>query len=252
MMAYENHHPFKFCLRSSFLKAPERIQNYEESHQNKIKTVLETIEELPILNETKPLENENKSGEESPDRATYKPDHQQTQTKILNANKSRNIKELSSENKIVAIRNDGKRSLKMNSKSPGIDQRNSNQKMQLENLHKCSKSNLSSSKSQTKNAFDRPPVWKSSISQSSRVCTRRWDMKKCQNSKFAYDLSSDELKVIENFKNPMKPLAKDELKLLTSGQRSGYLTQRYLLSPESKYNYPEATSWRIGWLQRIS
>lgn len=251
MMAYETHHPFKFCLRSSFLKARERIQNYEESNQYEMRTVLENIEEFPILNETKPLENENKSGEECPDKATYKSDHMQTQTNVLKANKSEHIKELTSENKIVAIRNDSKRSLKLNSKSPGIDQRNSNKKMQLENLHKCSKSNLSSSKSLTKNAYNRPPVWKSSHLQSSRV-TRRWDMHKGQNSKFAYDLSSDELKVIENFKNPMKPLAKDELKLLTSGQRSGYLTQRYLLSPESKYNYPEATSWRIGWLQRIS
>ncbi|XP_023306519.2 uncharacterized protein LOC111688266 [Lucilia cuprina] len=71
------------------------------------------------------------------------------------------------------------------------------------------------------------------------------------SSEFAYDLSRDELKFVGKFSRPMKPLPEAERQLLKNGQRKEYLTQRYEHSPVIKYNYPEATSWRIGWLQQI-
>ncbi|XP_065368690.1 uncharacterized protein LOC135961122 [Calliphora vicina] len=71
-----------------------------------------------------------------------------------------------------------------------------------------------------------------------------------QSSEFAYDLSRDELKFAGRFRGPMKPAPDAERQLLKNGQRREYLTQRYEHSPVVKYNYPEATSWRIGWLQQ--
>ncbi|XP_037812128.1 uncharacterized protein LOC119603915 [Lucilia sericata] len=71
------------------------------------------------------------------------------------------------------------------------------------------------------------------------------------SSEFAYDLSRDELKFVGKFSRPMKPLPEAERHLLKNGQRKEYLTQRYEHSPVIKYNYPEATSWRIGWLQKM-
>ncbi|XP_033246906.1 uncharacterized protein LOC108158313 [Drosophila miranda] len=47
--------------------------------------------------------------------------------------------------------------------------------------------------------------------------------------------------------DPMKSVPAAELELLRSGQRSTYLERRYEHSPDDKYNYPEATSWRYGW-----
>lgn len=49
------------------------------------------------------------------------------------------------------------------------------------------------------------------------------------------------------FKGPMKTVPANERELLKSGQRGAYLALRYEHSPDRKYNYPEATSWRIGW-----
>ena len=71
-----------------------------------------------------------------------------------------------------------------------------------------------------------------------------------QYSPFDYDLSREEQKFAREFSTPMKPPAEAEMELLKKGQRKEYLTQRYEHSPVTKYNYPEATSWRIGWLQR--
>uniref|UniRef100_A0A1B0AP16 Sperm microtubule inner protein 1 C-terminal domain-containing protein n=1 Tax=Glossina palpalis gambiensis TaxID=67801 RepID=A0A1B0AP16_9MUSC len=65
---------------------------------------------------------------------------------------------------------------------------------------------------------------------------------------FAYDLSRDESKFVGSFKSPMKPASEAERELLRNG-RVAYLNNRYEYSPGRKYNYPEATSWRIGWFQ---
>ncbi|KAM7344126.1 uncharacterized protein ACRADG_010961 [Cochliomyia hominivorax] len=89
--------------------------------------------------------------------------------------------------------------------------------------------------------------WKSSfISSGSRYHLSR----RPQTAQFAYDLSRDELKFSGHFRSPMKPLPDAESELLKHGSRREYLNQRYEHSPKSKYNYPEATSWRIGWLQQ--
>eukprot|EP00099_Drosophila_melanogaster_P020450 NP_611921.1 uncharacterized protein Dmel_CG13581 [Drosophila melanogaster] len=52
--------------------------------------------------------------------------------------------------------------------------------------------------------------------------------------------------------DPMKAVPAAELQLLQSGQRTTYLERRYERSPDDKYNYPEATSWRYGWFHRES
>uniref|UniRef100_A0A1A9VIC7 Sperm microtubule inner protein 1 C-terminal domain-containing protein n=1 Tax=Glossina austeni TaxID=7395 RepID=A0A1A9VIC7_GLOAU len=64
---------------------------------------------------------------------------------------------------------------------------------------------------------------------------------------FAYDLSRDESKFVGAYKSPMKPASEAERELLRNGQRVTYLNNRYEYTPDRKYNYPEATSWRIGW-----
>uniref|UniRef100_A0A1B0FQD3 Sperm microtubule inner protein 1 C-terminal domain-containing protein n=1 Tax=Glossina morsitans morsitans TaxID=37546 RepID=A0A1B0FQD3_GLOMM len=64
---------------------------------------------------------------------------------------------------------------------------------------------------------------------------------------FAYDLSRDESKFAGAYKSPMKPASEAERELLRNGQRVTYLNNRYEYAPDRKYNYPEATSWRIGW-----
>lgn len=64
---------------------------------------------------------------------------------------------------------------------------------------------------------------------------------------FDYDLSQVEQRYFDKFHNPMKSVPQNELQLLQSGQRATYLETRYERTPDKKYNYPEATSWRYGW-----
>ncbi|XP_017070136.2 uncharacterized protein LOC108107228 [Drosophila eugracilis] len=56
----------------------------------------------------------------------------------------------------------------------------------------------------------------------------------------------------ECIRYPMKSVPAAELLLLRNGQRASYLERRYERSPDDKYNYPEATSWRYGWFHRES
>ncbi|KAH8400585.1 hypothetical protein KR222_007233 [Zaprionus bogoriensis] len=67
---------------------------------------------------------------------------------------------------------------------------------------------------------------------------------------FDYDLSDVEQRYFGQFRSPMKTVPLDELQLLRSGQRATYLETRYGRTPDNKYNYPEATSWRYGWFHR--
>ncbi|XP_017000661.2 uncharacterized protein [Drosophila takahashii] len=70
---------------------------------------------------------------------------------------------------------------------------------------------------------------------------------------FHYDLSPLERTGFnESLIYPMKSVPAAELQLLRNGQRSTYLERRYERSPDDKYNYPEATSWRYGWFHRES
>ncbi|XP_053965054.1 uncharacterized protein LOC128867658 [Anastrepha ludens] len=69
-----------------------------------------------------------------------------------------------------------------------------------------------------------------------------------QANDFAYDLSKEESQFMGAFKGPMKTVPDSERELLKNGQRGAYLAVRYEHSPDRKYNYPQATSWRIGWL----
>lgn len=91
--------------------------------------------------------------------------------------------------------------------------------------------------------------WKSPFSSLTTSGTRNRILRKQQASEFAYDLSREELKFIGKFCGPMKLPSENERQLLRNGARKDYLNQRYEHSPAMKYNYPEATSWRIGWLQ---
>ncbi|KAH8390181.1 hypothetical protein KR200_008859 [Drosophila serrata] len=72
---------------------------------------------------------------------------------------------------------------------------------------------------------------------------------------FSYDLSplerNDYGLCHRNSMNPMKSVPPTEVQLLQSGQRSTYLEKRYELTPDVKYNYPEATSMRYGWFHRL-
>ncbi|KAH8252960.1 hypothetical protein KR032_002814 [Drosophila birchii] len=72
---------------------------------------------------------------------------------------------------------------------------------------------------------------------------------------FSYDLSplerNDYGLCHKNSMNPMKSVPATEVQLLQSGQRSIYLEERYKLTPDVKYNYPEATSMRYGWFHRL-
>lgn len=86
--------------------------------------------------------------------------------------------------------------------------------------------------------------WKSPFKSFITQSVRR----RCSAEKFAYDLSVEELKFNQNFSGPMKPLSQADRELLQSGGRLMYLNNRYAYSPDLKYNFPEATSWRIGWL----
>lgn len=67
---------------------------------------------------------------------------------------------------------------------------------------------------------------------------------------FDYDLSQVEKRYFDKFHNPMKSVPQNELELLHSGQRATYLETRYERTPDKKYNYPEATSWRYGWFHQ--
>ncbi|KAH8234303.1 hypothetical protein KR038_007209 [Drosophila bunnanda] len=72
---------------------------------------------------------------------------------------------------------------------------------------------------------------------------------------FSYDLSplerNDYGLCHKNSMKPMKAVPPTEVQLLQSGQRSIYLEKRYELTPDAKYNYPEATSMRYGWFHRL-
>ncbi|XP_062128097.1 uncharacterized protein LOC133840337 [Drosophila sulfurigaster albostrigata] len=67
---------------------------------------------------------------------------------------------------------------------------------------------------------------------------------------FDYDLSREEKRHFVDCRNPMKSVPNDELQLLRNGHRVTYLETRYDRSPDKRYNYPEATSWRYGWFHR--
>ncbi|XP_064538104.1 uncharacterized protein LOC135428193 [Drosophila montana] len=67
---------------------------------------------------------------------------------------------------------------------------------------------------------------------------------------FDYDLSKEEKHYFGQYHNPMKSVPAEELQLLKTGQRTTYLETRYGHTPDAKYNYPEATSWRYGWFHR--
>lgn len=46
----------------------------------------------------------------------------------------------------------------------------------------------------------------------------------------------------------MRNIKSDQLTVLKTDTRKNYLNSRLNISPRSKYYYPEATSWRYGWL----
>ncbi|XP_055856084.1 uncharacterized protein LOC129919255 [Episyrphus balteatus] len=74
-----------------------------------------------------------------------------------------------------------------------------------------------------------------------------------KSSSFAsYDLSKEENIFNGHFSGPMKSVSVEQKQILESGKRNDYLTMRYDHSPDTKYNFPEATSWRYGWLHNVN
>jgi len=69
-----------------------------------------------------------------------------------------------------------------------------------------------------------------------------------KHSNFQYHLSKEERRLFTIAKNPMKDVPEKARQLLKEGQRQQYLNVRNEQGPVSKYHYPEATSWRYGWL----
>ena len=72
--------------------------------------------------------------------------------------------------------------------------------------------------------------------------------KVAKHNNFLYHLSSEESKIFNATKKPMKEVPETEKNLLKGGQRREYLEVRKEKGPVTKYHYPEATSWRYGWL----
>lgn len=90
-----------------------------------------------------------------------------------------------------------------------------------------------------------PCTWRSPFSSFITQSRRRQGL---NTGEFGYDLSEEEIKFNKKFAGPMKPLSQSDQELLKTGGRQTYLNSRYELSPDLKYNFPEATSWRIGWI----
>ncbi|CAD7078715.1 unnamed protein product [Hermetia illucens] len=71
----------------------------------------------------------------------------------------------------------------------------------------------------------------------------------------SYDFASYDLAKGEDYKLDTKtamkevpPMQKDILK---DGPRMKYLNIRWEITPDVKYYFPEATSWRYGWMHNV-
>ena len=77
--------------------------------------------------------------------------------------------------------------------------------------------------------------------------------KKQQIGDFNYSINVEELKAFEiPSERPMRKANEEHLTILTNDQdaaRQKYLNARWNASPRDKYYFPEATSWRYGWVQ---
>ena len=62
------------------------------------------------------------------------------------------------------------------------------------------------------------------------------------NSQVFYSLSND-----ENYQFNKSPM-KNNSTFIKTKLKQDYLTERYNKRPSEKYNFPEATSWRYGWI----
>ncbi|XP_016946686.1 uncharacterized protein LOC108022334 [Drosophila biarmipes] len=114
------------------------------------------------------------------------------------------------------------------------------------------------------NSSPRPPTSRSTGSTRSTASSRTQQFflhlrssngvyRRSKHGVFDYHLSPLEETVFDQSTvYPMKSVPAVELQLLRNGQRSTYLERRYERSPDDKYNYPEATSWRYGWFHRES
>ncbi|XP_037038122.1 uncharacterized protein LOC119075701 [Bradysia coprophila] len=96
-------------------------------------------------------------------------------------------------------------------------------------------------------------VYAGSKSSTTNGCTKRKRLSDVVN----YSLSPDELKSCpKTIEQPMRNADPVELEILynAADRSSGknYLAKRLDQSPREKYYFPEATSWRIGWIQSHS
>ncbi|XP_075166644.1 uncharacterized protein LOC142238809 [Haematobia irritans] len=234
-----SYHPFKFSLRSKYLKNSRkeisRIKDRYDYNQDIIRSIQEKLWYDPTKSDG--LEPKEKTFI-CEDRTSIDKNEIETQTDmgfsgsslqdVCNTNEEKSEKEDNLDNK---VKSPNKSNPIASGNKPPYKSSAKHQKLLTE---------ISLRRTKPKS-----PIWKSSMSSS--MCSKH-RLSKRQNPQFSYDLSADELRAINNFKSPMKPPSEHDQQLLKGGSRLGYLRQRYLSSPDDKYNYPEATSWRIGWL----
>lgn len=82
--------------------------------------------------------------------------------------------------------------------------------------------------------------------QKSYASTKSTKRTRNNNSEVFYSLAEEEKSSIQFERGAMKRVSSD-VKINLKTDRSVYLETRYCSRPQSKYNFPEATSWRYGW-----
>lgn len=84
-------------------------------------------------------------------------------------------------------------------------------------------------------------------SQRSFIPTRPTTRARSSNTEVFYTLAASEESSIKFDKGAMKQVASSD-KIKSKSDKTGYLQTRYSERPPSKYNFPEATSMRYGWI----
>lgn len=82
--------------------------------------------------------------------------------------------------------------------------------------------------------------------QRSFATTRSTKVTRSSNSEVFYSLAEQEAKVIRFDRGAMKKIS-SEMHFQLKSDKNGYLTERYNERPASRFNFPEATSFRYGW-----
>jgi hypothetical protein len=75
--------------------------------------------------------------------------------------------------------------------------------------------------------------------------TKSTKMSRKVNLEIFYSLGDSEEKSMDFGNGAMKPIAED---VKSEKQTRGYLEARYRQRPSNRFNFPEATSFRYGWI----